>query len=103
MATEGPKHDVDLVAFNELAELLQRHLRVELVVLADQFDWTAGNLAAVLVKIDLDTAERGFAEYPGGLAEGIEHADLDWSGGLREHSRQTCIQAYDGARCNGGQ
>ena len=89
-------HQIDLVALDELLDLLQADLRVELVVLLDDLDLAAGDGPADAVEIQIHRIEIGLGGIGDRAGERIEIAEPDRRARLRQNAGRREVR---GKRC----
>ena len=99
MGAQRAHDDLHLVALHELAELLQAHLRVEFVVLAQDLHLAPGDHAVVLLEIEHHALVGRLAEDAVALRIDIQRADLD---GVRALGDGRAKGAFKGERCRSG-
>jgi hypothetical protein len=94
-------HQVDLVAFNELFRLLQSDLRVELVVLFDQLDLSAGDSPIDAVEIEIHSVQIVLARVGQSARVRIDVADPDRSISLRQYRGRRQSRRQSRSRAGG--
>ena len=97
IARLNPNDQIDLVALDELLGLLQPDLRIELIVLLDEFDLTPGDGPIDAVEIEVHSVQIVFAGISEAASIRIDVANPYRRLGLGEHMGCRHDFCYNGA------